>query len=394
MQRDSGLPFLVFNLARKGNLAWARTWAQLILTKDVEVDEEIRSVLYWIIELHWFTHEKQAPIADHEESIRYLYHLCFTQPERAGFLEIDSQFFSQFETVNELAREGFLFKETLLEKVMWLWREHEGYFDDIFRGALEAMTEQKSKIYDSRESWERFWKRESENFCRDYLYVVEGNLCYARGHFDDACLYYEKALELNPKLRSALLNVVFCYARLGKEGMHEMTVERIVADDSLLPSALFVAGNSYLLLGNSARAEAYYDELKTFDGWARKTEYYKSTFCYENGLYEKALEYARRAHEQSPTDTSIRYHLSLCYNAVGEKDRALDMVRKVDGAPQWLSYYRFTLERDSGRHHDASETLMSIPSDYFEDPEEFEAALEFARTRKDLVLLRHLRNRA
>ena len=70
------------------------------------------------------------------------------------------------------------------------------------------------------------------------------------------------------------------------------------------------------------------------------------------------------------------------------------MVKKMEGGvPEWLAYYRFTLERDSGRPHEASETLMSIPSDYFQDPEEFEAALEFARGQKDLVLLRHFRSR-
>ena len=136
MQRDSGLPFLLLNLIRRNNLDWARHWAQLVLTKDIDVDEEIRSVLYWITELHWFTQEKKTLISDHEETIRYLYHLCFTQPERAGFLEIDSQFFSQFETVNELAREGFLFKETLLEKVLWLWRVYEGLFDGTLRSVL------------------------------------------------------------------------------------------------------------------------------------------------------------------------------------------------------------------------------------------------------------------
>ena len=71
-------------------------------------------------------------------------------------------------------------------------------------------------------------------------------------------------------------------------------------DRSLWPAALYVIGNSYLLLGDNARAGAYYDELKKQEGWATKTEYYKSTFCFENGLYEKALEFAREAFEQNP----------------------------------------------------------------------------------------------
>jgi tetratricopeptide (TPR) repeat protein len=146
-------------------------------------------------------------------------------------------------------------------------------------------------------------------------------------------------------------------------------------------------------LGDEARAEAYYEQLEEQPGWALKTEYYKSTFCYENGLYELALQFARRAHRKNPTDSAINYHLSLCYNALGEKDEALAMVKRMGEAPQWLNYYRFTLERDAGRHSEASETLLRIPSEYFEDPDEWEEALDFARGQKDLTLLRHLKKR-
>jgi tetratricopeptide (TPR) repeat protein len=206
--------------------------------------------------------------------------------------------------------------------------------------------------------------------------------------------YFEKALELNSSLRPALLNLPFVYARLKLPEKHARLAERISEDRLLRPASLYVLGNSYLLLGDESRAQSFYDELKKHGGgWERKTDYYKSTFCFEHGLFPKALEYARRAHELNPTDASIRYHLSVCYDAVGEKDRALDMVKTMDSAPEWLNYYRFTLERDAGRFHEASETLMRIPAAYFEDPEELQAALEFARGRKDLVLLRHLRNR-
>jgi len=393
MQRDLGVPYLILNLIRSGSWQWARQLAHFLLKADVEMDEDVRSGLYWICEIHWFTRESKQVLTDYDSSIRYLYHVCFTNPERAGFLEIDSQFFSQFETVSELAREGFLFKESLIERTLLMWKEHQGHFDSVFRGVLESMTQQKSKIYDEYETWERFWKRENEDFCRDYLYVVEGNLSYARGHYADAQTYYEKALKRNPHLRSALFNILFCYAKLGALELHGLAVEKLMQDKSLFPAALYVIGDSFLLLGNESAANAYYEELKKYEGWDRKVDYYKSTFCFENGLFEKALLFARQAFEQNPNDSAISYHLSLCYSALGEKDRALEMVKKMGEAPQWLNYYKFTLERDVGRFSEASETLLHIPSEYFQDPEEFEQALDFARTRKDLVLLRHLRKK-
>jgi tetratricopeptide (TPR) repeat protein len=306
---------------------------------------------------------------------------------------VDSQFFSQFEVINELAQEGFLFRENLVENIFGLWKEYEGLFDVVFQNVLESITQRKSKIYDERENWELFWHRERENFDRDYLYVVEGNLSYANGRFDDALLCYEKALRLNPELRSARLNITFCYAQLGRKEEHRLAAQKIANDRTLQPASLFVAGDSYLLLGDEARADEYYRTLSKDAVWERKVDYYKSTFCYENRLFRLAVKYAEQAHRLNHNDTSMSYHLSLCYNAVGEKDHALDMVKRMPEAPEWLNYYRFTLERDSGRHHEASHTLLQIPNEYFQDPDELEAALDFAKLRQDLVLLRHLRRK-
>ena len=85
---------------------------------------------------------------------------------------------------------------------------------------------------------------------------------------------------------------------------------------------------------------------------------------------------------------------------LGEKESALGAIKRVreslisPSQAQWLKYYQFTLERDAGLHKEASETLFRIPSEYFQDPDELEAALEFAKDRKDLALLRHLRKQS
>jgi len=395
MTHRDGIPFLVLNLLRKGDSYNARAVTQYLLTSQVEMDEDVRSALYWMSEIHWFSEEfGQTPIRDFETSLRYLYHACFTSPERAGFLEIDSQYFSQFEALNELAREGFLYREGLVDKILNLWRDQEGMFDLVFQNVLERMTERKSKIYDERSNWERFWKREKENYSREYLYLIEGNLCYANKDFEGAVSCYHQALELNPSLRGALLNLLFAYIQTKQFDLHTRLVERIIDNSTLFPANLYCVGNSYLLAGEKEKTRRFYELLKGVPGWENKVEYYQATFCYEHALYPEALHFAKLAHEKNPTDSAMSYHLSLCYNALGEKDRALDMVKKVDGTlqTQWLKFYRFTLERDSGRHIDASQTLLAIPPDYFQDPEELKAALDFAKEQKNFTLLRHLRS--
>lgn len=394
MQQNAGVSFFLLNLIKEGDLAHARVIAQRLLQEQWDLDEDLRSSLYWLCELLWFSREMGAPMKDYETSMRYLYHICFTAPERAHFLEVDSQYFSQFEVVNELAREAFLFKENLIHRFLELWASGEGIFDSSYRDILEVMTQLKSKIYEDRLTWEKVWSREKEFFSKDYLYAVEGNLSYAKGAFDDAKGYYEKALKVNPNLRSALLNSVFAYAKAGEKELHGWMVDRILNRPELFPAHLYVAANSCLLVGQEKKSEEYYEVLAEVPGWAAKVNLYRSTFCFENGLYEKALLFARLAERDSASDSSVLYHLSLCYSAVGEKERALEIVKKLDHRPHWLDYYRFTLERDAGKEADAIETLLTMPANYFEDPEELEAALSFAKSQKDLRLLRHLKNRS
>ena len=392
MQRHGGIPFLVLNLVERGNYSTAREIGKKVLMNEAILEEEVRATLYWLGELNWFV-KKSIPVQDFETTIRHLYHLCFSNPERAGFLEIDSQFFSQFETVNELAKEGFVFKEDLVDKVLLLWQEYEGLFDRVFKDSLQVLTQQKSKIYQDYGTWLAFWEKEREHFEKEHLFLVEGNLCYIQGDYKNASIFYQRALEFSPHLRAALFNLLFCYAQL-KDGLrHRQLVDEILENQSLFPVSLSVIGNSFLLLGDLKQAESFYQELRAVEGWKNKTDYYQSTFCLQHSLFELAVRFAERAYTTNPDDISVSYQLCLCLSAIGEKKRALEILRKHQGTgPQWLNYYRFTLERDSGQIGEAHQTLAEIPLEYFEDPDELEAAVDFARHSSDLSLLRRLKS--
>ncbi len=393
---ERGIPFAVMNLMLRGRKPLARALAQAAVVSDFPIDEDVRSTLYWMCELDWFQRNVHR-IDDFDGTMRHLYHLCFTQPERTGFLEIDSRFFAQFETVNDVAREGFDFKESLVETAIELWGGFEGLFDGLFASTLESLTRRRTKLSGERDGWIAYWTRARETFEQEYMFVVEGNLSYAAGHWAQAKKLYERALEIHPGLRAAQLNLVFCEARLGDRKKHRLAVQSALANEENLPTALYVAGDSHLLLGEEDAAENYYAELSAYEGWERKADYYKSTFCSEHGLPQLALKYAERAFAMNPHDAGTAFQLSLCHGAMGDAKKALELLRTGPlagsaSAEQWLNFYRFTLERDAGLADAASQTLRQIPLGYFDDPAELEAALEFARAHGDLALLRHLRD--
>ncbi|NBX68435.1 MAG: tetratricopeptide repeat protein [Proteobacteria bacterium] len=400
LHRNSGAPFLILNLLSRGRYFQARELGRAVLADEVEVSEDLKSTLYWVAEVDWFSKKKKDEILEHDTAIKHLYHLCFTNPDRAGILEIDSQFSSEFGPVNEIIEEGFLFKETLVEALLELWKDYEGWFDGVFQTSLEAMTGRKSKIFDERANWERYWRQEKEQFSRDYLYVVEGNLSYASGQVKDAQYCYERALAISPKLRSAIFNLLMVSAELKDHKTHERIKNLILEEAEWMPLALSSIANSFVLLNDDKKALEYYSELKTHRGWERKTEFYLSVFCFDRGYFDKALTYAIKASELNPSDTSVSFHLSRCYSVLGEKEAALQAFKRSQGptateiAPRhtsWLNFYQFTLERDSGRCEEAVQTLMKIPKDYFQDPEELKQAVDFAKDINDFSLLRHLK---
>lgn len=401
IQKESGIPFLMLNLIRRGEITLAREFGRKLLAEEIECDEELKSTLYWLAEIHWFSTEKKQEILTHDEAIKSLYHLCFVSPDRAGFLEIDSQFFSEFGPINEIAEEGFLFKEALIEAVLVLWENYEGWTDGVFQFVLEALTGRKSKIYDERPNWVRFWKHEKLQFSREYLYVVEGNLSFCAGRIEEAKFCYQKALEINSRLRAGVFNLAYVAAKTKDEATHQWAIKEICKNQDWLPLGLAAIGNSYFILGKDHLALEYYDKLRCEKGWEKKVDFYISLFYLEIGVYEQALVYAKKAHDLNPLDSSMSFHLSRCYSKVGAKEAALEVFNRANfGSTKasgdainsaWMTYYRFTLERDSGKDEQAIKTLMQIPREFFQDSDELVEALEFARRKQDLGLLRHLK---
>jgi tetratricopeptide (TPR) repeat protein len=189
---------------------------------------------------------------------------------------------------------------------------------------------------------------------------------------------------------------LFALVRLNQLDTLDEAARRLLSEPGLYPAILYTAGNVYSLVsGRESKADELYSELKTYPGWKAKADFYRSTFCYQQGLFKKAVEYGLKAQNLVPVDPSINYHLSLCYRALGEKERALDVVRHLPSTETdtWFQFYRFTLERDSGKYKDALKTLLEIPRDYFQDPEELNEAIRFAKDQQDFILLKHLNRR-
>ncbi len=386
-----GILWLLTQTIKAGYIANAKCWAVDLLGQKEFLGEQTATALYWMVELHWFAHDRTLQLKDVETGIRYLYHVCFTNPDRTGVLEIDSHFYSQFDKVNELAREAFVFKEVLIDCLLELWSENESQFSFLFQKLFEGIFQVEHRTYRTLTAWRGYWKKEKEKILHEELSLVEGNIYFYEGHYGEALHFYQQALEVRPTSRAALYNSLFCYAKLGDWTSHSKVANHAI--EFFAPNSLAVVANSFLLGGKENMAREIAMELRGVMGWDQKVDYYLSSFAYEQRLYPVALEYALKAVESNPHSATFSYHLSLCYQAMGAQKKALEALKQVSSLPdlEWLHYYRFTLERDAGLTEEATQTLLGISVDYFEDPEERETALEFARLQRNFVLLRHLK---
>ena len=387
MQRDGGLTYVILNLVHTGRSKTAVALMRQLIVEKTLLDEDTRNTCYWIAELMDF----KGGATDFDEMIRYLYHYCLVAPEQAEILEIDSPYFSQFAPLNEMAREGFLFKETLVDSLLGVWSDYR-LFEPVFCELLAKLMGCRNKIYDSKEIWERVWNNMRGQFSREYLWVIEGNLAYYARRFSEADECYQEALKVEPTLPVSLMNRVFALAQMGDLKTHQRAVEHLMSISELIPKSLYIAGDSYLLLKDEAQAAEYFRELKETVGIEARVEYYQSAFCFEHGVLDLAVKFGEDALKREPNEASVRFHLSRCYSASGDKSRALEVLAAISSPPPWLDFYRFTLERDVGLVEDASATLYKLPRDYFEEETSLVSAVEFAKGTRNLALLRHLKS--
>jgi tetratricopeptide (TPR) repeat protein len=348
----------------------AQTMDRLLKEENpATLDEQTVNTLYWMSEIALFLNEYEEKQMTLDDLVRKIFPIILVSPERSYFLEMDSRYFSQFKMINEYAEEAMLFKDVLIEQIIELKENYDGFFEELFESYLILLS-----------------KKE------EYFFVIQGNLSVLAKDYTQAEKYYRMALDVNADLYSANLNLLFVYALLKDFKKHEEHIQYLLVLETPKEPLYLSIANSYLLMGELEKSEMYSEQIKNNSDWDKKVDFYLSTFCYEHELYELALKFAEKAYAQRSENNEVIFHYSCCLKALGKKNEALDILRKLEKRPDWMEYFRFTLLRDIGQNQEATETLMNLPREYFEE-QEYNDAVSYARKQMDLSLLRHLRKR-
>lgn len=366
---QNGIVLSVLSLIKNRDFITLKQTLERLFKEENSLDEQTLNTLYWMSEIYIFLNEYEEKQMNLDDHVRQIFPILLVSPERSYFLEMDSRYFSQFKMINEYAEEALLFKDVLMEQILELKETYAGFFEELFANVLALLT-----------------KKE------EYFFVVQGNLSILSKDYFQAEKYYRMALDVNPDLYSANLNLLFVYALLKDTQKHEAHIERLLFLNAPKEPLYLSIANSYLLMDELSKSEQYARRLNGNIDWDKKIDFYLSTFCYEHGLYELALKYAKTAFELRPENHEVIFHYSCCLKALNKKPEALEVLKKLETRPDWMEYFRFTLLRDIGQTQAATETLMNLPREYFEE-QEYDDAVSYARKQMDLSLLRHLRKR-
>lgn len=392
IQSAAGAVFLVLNLLRRGALADAAQVAREVVVTEVLVDED-RSVLYWLASLLRFCREYEQNFLGHDETLRHLYHLTLIAPERAGFLEIDGPFWAEFGSVNEAAREGFQFKDDLIVNTLSLWKRFEGFFDDVFHEALDLLAGPVTRGVRGVDAWESYWIQKREQHGAQYLHLVEGNLSYVAGQYKAAAVSYQTALELEPDLRPAQVNLLYVLAKLGNRESFLRHVE-VALKNTPPATGLLAVSNASLLLGDVELSDVYASQLSKRDDWKEKIYFYRALFCRDMGLDEFVLRFARNAVSDRPEHLPSRVLLAQTLVREGQFEEVLKLLDvELPADPDdslTIEILRFRALWKSGKTDEAGEILHRLPKDSVMSSEELKEFFEFAHASGDLVLLRRL----
>jgi len=164
--------------------------------------------------------------------------------------------------------------------------------------------------------------------------------------FQEACINYEKALELKPGFPTALENLNLVWAAKGAFDSMLLVSKRMMEDRPGHSISLFWMANSYMELGQYRLARQYYEKLYALPADYQRFHYFDSRHRYgyvlwQLGEKELAKKQISQQHgwylerwkdSDSPRvpDKIFAYDLAAIHAFLGERDEALKWLREFE----------------------------------------------------------------
>jgi Tfp pilus assembly protein PilF len=173
-----------------------------------------------------------------------------------------------------------------------------------------------------------------------------------------------KALELDPKLTQARVNLISLYGRLGDPAMAEKQYRDAIALNPNAQEAYYNFGVLCYQQGRRAEARAAFEKALAIHPGYAEAHNNVGTLLEEDGELDKAAEHFRKAIEIQPSFALARFHLGRIYANLRRDPEAIDQFqRAVEGADnESRPTYLYALGAVQARVGKASAAAVTLAS--------------------------------
>ena len=195
-------------------------------------------------------------------------------------------------------------------------------------------------------------------------------LSHRRGYLEEAAVYADRAVRLDPNLADAYDALGTSQRLSGKYAEAAASYGKSIALDPKAAGSLAGLAQTYAAMGRAADAESTFERATLLAPDNTNIAMHYGDFCFANGHYDKAAELFRRVTQILPDSPRGYTNLGAALHALGRYDDAATAYeRSIALAPSGAAYSNLGVMRyDGGRYADACVALEKAaaltPNDY------------------------------
>ena len=181
--------------------------------------------------------------------------------------------------------------------------------------------------------------------------VRKGQSAAARGDLASAIALHEKAIQLDPKMTQAAVNLISLYARANQPGKAEDAYRKAIASDPNLAEAHYNYGVFLQSVrGDQAQAKAQFELTLTLDPAHAAAHHNLGAILQQQGQLAAAQRQFESAIEFDPSSRNSRFQLGRLYANAGRTADAIAQFEKIvtvddDQTPTYLYALGATMAR-------------------------------------------------
>ncbi len=144
--------------------------------------------------------------------------------------------------------------------------------------------------------------------------------------YDEAVVYFQNALWINPQLAIAWNNLGATFNRLGKKELAEYSYQRSFDIDNSNATAINNLAKFYFNHGDTEKAEIYTKAIQRFNNRNPYYHFLLGNVAYSEGSFDQARRHYRNAIRRKDAEPDFYLAMGLTYRQMGMENQAQEML--------------------------------------------------------------------